>query len=119
MALRFKLDENVPGEAAALLRDAGHDVRTALQQQLGGSPDSRVLRACEDEARVLVTLDQGFGDTRVYPPASHAGIWVLRPAMQGIGSLLDLLRHALTAISGEPVSKRLWIVEPGRVRIRN
>lgn len=118
MALRFKLDENVPGEAAALLQGAGHDVRTALEEKLGGSPDDRLFRECQEEARVLVTLDQGLGDIRAYPPASHAGVWVLRPAVQGIGSLLDLLRHALTATSREPVSKRLWIVEPGQLRIR-
>ena len=74
MALRFKLDENVPGEAAALLQGAGHDVRTALEEKLGGSPDDRLFRACQEEARVLVTLDQGLGDIRAYPPASHAGV---------------------------------------------
>ena len=119
MALRFKLDENIPGEAVALLQDAGHDVHTALEQQLGGSPDDRLFGACQGEARVLVTLDRGFGDIRAYPPARHAGVWVLRPAIQDIGSLLGLLRDALSATSREPVSKRLWIVEPGQLRIRD
>jgi len=64
VALRFKLDENVPGEAAASLREAGHDVRTALEQQLGGRSDEEVLNACRDEARILVTFDLGFGDIR-------------------------------------------------------
>lgn len=119
MALRFKLDENVPGEAATLLQGAGHDARTALEQDLGGAADDRLFRECQEEGRVLVTLDRGFGDIRAYPPASHAGVWVLRPVAHGIGSLLDLLRHALTVTSREPVSKRLWIVEPGQLRIRD
>lgn len=119
MALRFKLDENVPGEAAWLLREGGHDVSTTLDQKLGGSGDDRLLSACQDERRVLITLDQGFGDIRTYPPASHPGIWVLRPAAHDIELLLQLLRQALTATSGEPVSRRLWIVEAGRLRIRD
>lgn len=53
MALRFKLDENIPGEAAALLQGAGHDARTALEQKLGGSRDDRLFRECQEEARVL------------------------------------------------------------------
>jgi len=118
VALRFKLDENVPGEAAGLLRSTGHDVRTALEQQLGGSPDERVFRVCQDEARVLVTLDLGFGDIRAYRPAGHAGIWVLRPAVQSIDSLLGLLGHALSVASGEAVPGRLWVIEPGQIRIR-
>lgn len=119
MALRFKLDENVPGEAAALLQGAGHEVRTALEQQLGGSPDEHVFRVCQDEARVLITLDLGFGDIRAYPPAGHAGVWVLRPAVQSIDSLLRLPGHALSLASREAVPGRLWVIEPGQVRIRD
>jgi predicted nuclease of predicted toxin-antitoxin system len=118
VALRFKLDENIPGEAVALLRDAGHDVSTALEQGLGGAVDERVLGACRDEARVLVTLDLDFGDIRAYPPASHAGVWVLRPNVQSIGMLVELLRGALALAATEPVSSRLWVIEPGQVRIR-
>jgi len=118
VALRFKLDENVPGEAAALLRDAGHDVRTALEQKLGGQPDERILGACRDESRILVTLDLGFADIRAYPPAGHAGVWVLRPMLQQIELTLQLLRQGLGIASGEPVAHRLWVIEPGRVRIK-
>lgn len=118
MALRFKLDENVPGEVAALLRDAGHDASSALEEGLGGLPDERMLQACKEEARVLVTLDMGCGDIRAYPPPSHGGIWVLRPNLQSVQALMQLVSAALGAASGEPLSQRLWIVEPGRVRIR-
>jgi len=118
MALRFKLDENVPGEVAVLLRSLGHDARTALEQQLGGCPDERLLRACTDEARILVTLDLDFGDIRAYPPARHAGVWVLRPNVQSVDALLEMVRPALAVAVAEPVSKRLWVIEPGQVRIR-
>lgn len=118
MALRFKLDENVPGEVAALLREAGQDARSALEQELGGGSDERMLRACREEARVLVTLDLGFGDIRAYPPASHAGVWVLRPNLQSIDALLELVRPALAVATNEQVAQRLWVIEPGRVRIR-
>ena len=118
MALRFKLDENIPGEAVALLREAGHGVATALEQRLGGVADERLLGACRDESRVLVTLDLDFGDVRVYPPASHPGVWVLRPKAQSVGKLVELLRGALALAAVEPVSNRLWVIEAGQVRIR-
>lgn len=119
MALRFKLDENIPAEVIALLRDAAHDVATALDQRLGGAADERVLGTCRDERRVLVTLDLDFGDIRTYPPASHAGVWVLRPNQQSVGMLVALLRGALALAAAEPVSSRLWVIEPGQVRIRD
>lgn len=118
MALRFKLDENIPGEATALLREAGHDVRTILDQGLGGRPDDDVSRACRDEGRVLVTLDLDFGDIRTYPPADYSGIWVLRPATQNVDAMCDLIRRALLLTANEQVSQRLWVIEPSRLRIK-
>lgn len=119
MATRFKLDENLPRDARGLLRDAGHDVHTVLEERLGGGSDSQVLDICRNEARVLVTFDLDFADIRLYPAASHAGIWVLRPVSQSIMNTLNLLRGALALIETETPEKRLWIVEHGRVRIRD
>ena len=48
------------------MRDAGHDVSTALDEDLGGSSDAAVAKACLDEGRVLVTLDLHFADIRTY-----------------------------------------------------
>jgi predicted nuclease of predicted toxin-antitoxin system len=114
----FKPDENLPRDAAALLRNAGHHVHTVLDEHLGGNPDPRVFAASQAEIRILVTFDLDFSDIRVYPPASHSGIWVLRPQTQSIGNTLALLRSALLVLETEPTDGRLWIIEPGRVRIR-
>ena len=117
MVVRFKLDENLPRDAEALLRDAGHDVRTVLDERLGGNSDAKVLDACRTESRVLITFDLDFSDIRLYPPVSHGGVWVLRPHTQSIDNTLVLLKGALVVLEGESVHARLWIVEPGQVRI--
>lgn len=118
MAVRFKLDENLPVDAAGLLRDAGHDTHTVMEEGLAGREDSAILDACRIEGRVLVTFDIDFSDLRLYPPADHKGIWVLRPRSQGIASTLALLKGALRVLETESAEDRLWIVEPGQVRIR-
>ena len=69
MTARFKLDENLPRDAEAFLRKAGH------------------------------------------------GIWILRPHTQSIDDTLSLLKGAAAVLETEPAAGRLWIVEPGRVRI--
>ena len=118
MAGRFKLDENLPRDAEALLREGGHDVQTALDERLGGVSDAEILNACIREARILITFDLDFSDIRLYPPVSHGGIWVIRPPSQSIGNTLDLLRRALPLLATERTQGRLWIVEHDRVRIR-
>jgi predicted nuclease of predicted toxin-antitoxin system len=76
--VRFKLDENMPVEAAELLTRDGHDAVTVLDQKLNGAGDPDVAAACREEGRVLVTLDVDFGDIRSYPPRECPGIVVLR-----------------------------------------
>jgi predicted nuclease of predicted toxin-antitoxin system len=58
--MKFKLDENLPAGAARVLADAGHDVSTALQEQLVGKPDSQIAETCKQEQRALITLDNDF-----------------------------------------------------------
>jgi len=118
MAVRFKLDENLPKDAEALLRNVGHDVETVLDERLGGNPDAKVFNACQTENRVLITFDLDFSDIRLYPPSSHCGIWILRPHTQSVDNTLALLRGALELLQSETVEARLWIVEPEQVRIR-
>jgi predicted nuclease of predicted toxin-antitoxin system len=118
MAARFKVDENLPREAQALLLDAGHDTQTVFDEHLVGNADAKILDVCINEDRVLVTLDLDFSDIRQYPPSGHRGVWVLRPRTQSIENTLSVLGGALALVADEPTANRLWIVEPGRVRIR-
>ena len=118
MAARFKLDENLPRAAHALLVDAGHDAHTVSDERLGGGRDNKVLDACLKENRILITLDLDFADIRLYPPSGHRGIWVLRPGAQSIENTLSVLRGALALLGKEAAANRLWIVEASRVRIR-
>ena len=94
MAARFKLDENIARDVEALLRDAGHDVHSVFDEHLDGGPDTQLLDACRNEKRILITLDLDFADIRLYPPASHAGVWVLRPSMQSIEKCARLVERS-------------------------
>ena len=76
--MRFKLDENLPCELAALFRTARHDAVTVLDQGLGGARDPDLASACVREGRAIVTLDTDFSDIRAYPPGAYSGIVVFR-----------------------------------------
>jgi hypothetical protein len=66
-----------------------------------------------------MTLDLDFADIRRYSPGESPGVIVLRPPLQSITAILGLIQTALAyAESHSPVGQ-LWIVEPGRVRIRD
>ena len=116
--MRAKLDENVPIEAAELLRAAGWGCDTVYDEGLAGADDPIVAARCQAEARVLFALDLDFADIRAYPPDEYVGIVVLRPAEPSRQQALELVSRVLPVLSAEWREHRLWIVEPGRVRVR-
>ncbi len=115
---KFKLDENMPNEATAVLREAGHDAVSIMDQQLGGQADESVATVCRQEGRVVVTLDLDFADIRAYPPADYPGIIVLRLARLDKQRVLSVMRRLIPLVSQEALTGRLWIVGESSVRVR-
>ena len=93
--MRFKVDENLPVEAAVLLRNAGHDAVTVLEQSRGGAVD------------------------KAFQPADYPGLVVLRLRSQSKEAVLAALERLLTRLEPERIIGRLWVVQQDRVRIRS
>jgi predicted nuclease of predicted toxin-antitoxin system len=117
--MRLKLDENLGTRTQRVFADAGHDVQTVRQESLEGSPDERIYAVCCAENRCLVTLDLDFADLLRFPPGDGAGIIVIRvPRNPSLQTLEMLARQTVFAMAEMSLEKHLWIVEVGRVRIR-
>ena len=116
--MKFKIDQNLPIEAADLLTAANHDAMTVYQQSLGGASDQRIVDVCKNEDRILITADLDLSDIRHYPPAQTPGYMVLRLPRQSKQALLDLLVKAIPMLAARSINGQLWIVEPDRLRIR-
>ncbi len=117
--MKFKFDENLGEIGCEILRGDGHDVMTVADQNLTGADDRRIYDVCRGEARALVTLDFDFGHAALFPPENAAGIIILM--CRGRISP-DAIRRRVAEFSKvletDSPKGRLWIVEPGRVRIR-
>jgi predicted nuclease of predicted toxin-antitoxin system len=116
--MKFKLDENLPVEASALLREAGHDALTVLDQNMGGKADEHIIHVCLQEQRALITLDLDFADIKTYPPSNYHGIFVLRVRQQSRSKVLEVITKLIHHLPSESVEKQLWIVEEDKIRVR-
>lgn len=116
--MKFKLDENIGRRGQQMLRAAGYDVATIVDQNLSGAPDSEVIAVCGAEARCLVTLDLDFSNPLRFLPSDYAGLAVLRlPTSPNPQDLLDALATLITALKQEDIHGKLWIVQCDRVRV--
>ncbi len=116
--MKFKIDENLPVEIAETLSRGGHSALTVNDQRIGGTLDQTLISLCVRENRALVTFDLDFSDIRTYPPNKFPGIVVMRTTNQSKPVLMELARQLIPVLASEPLKGHLWIVEPGRIRIR-
>ena len=116
--MRFKIDENLHDDVAALLRSHGHDARTVVDEGLRGRADAEIADVARRERRAVVTLDLDFGNIREYPPEDHRGLVVLRVGDQSRGHIMRVMGQLIAVLDCAPLDGHLWVVSEGGLRIR-
>jgi len=116
--MKFKVDENLPQQVCNVLEEAGHQAVAVHHQHLEGAPDNKIIEICKSEERCLITMDRHFEDLLRYPPGTHYGIIVLRLENLSMSYVLHRIQSILSHVSEFSLSGQLWIVEPGRIRIK-
>ena len=111
---RIYLDQMLRIEVAEALANEGHDVLRAAEVGQERSDDSQILQTAIVEARILITLDEHFGDWVILPLREHPGVIRLKinptTSENAINLLLPFLRH----YSPDEIKNHLIILSPGR-----
>jgi predicted nuclease of predicted toxin-antitoxin system len=76
--MRFKVDESLHAEIAALLRERGYDALTVFDQDLRGHSDREIANLSQSEGRIPVSLDLDFSNILMFSPDKYPGLVVLR-----------------------------------------
>ncbi len=69
--MRLKLDENLGHREAEILRSAGHDVASVVEQNMCSASDTDLINVCSKEERCLITLDLDFGNPLIFKPSQY------------------------------------------------
>src|SRR4051794_25672796 len=97
---KFLADENVPADAVAAARGAGHDMAW-VKEIAPGADDATVLARAVSQQRVLVTSEKDFGEMAFRRgKATTPGIILMRPRLRSpqyvIQFTLTVLAQPLT-----------------------
>ncbi len=87
--MRFKLDENLPRAARAVLAAPGWDVHDVHEEGLAA------------------TLDTDYADVRLVDPVTSPGVLLLRPLDQSIKATVSCLEGAVRLLATESPSGAL------------
>ena len=66
--MKFKLDENIPFSLKKLIEIKGdHQVDSVFHEKKTGVDDHSLLKHCQKEQRILITLDTDFNNPIMHP----------------------------------------------------
>jgi len=114
--LRLYLDQCLRLEVAEALRCEGHDVMRASDVGQARADDFEVLQRAEFDKRILVTLDEHFGNWVVLPLREHFGVIRLKISPTNFPNAVNLLVPFLKKHTQEQFQNNLVILSFKRAR---
>ena len=114
--LRLLLDQMLDVEVARRLASQGHDVVRLAEVGMSRADDDAVLAEGVRQRRILVTLDEHFGDWAILPLSKHPGVLRVKANPAATENVLGLLLPFLDAHSGRGFANRLVIIRGNGIR---
>ena len=94
---KLYLDQMFRVEVAEALSNEGYDVVRASETGYARADDQQILQKAISENRILITLDEHFGDWVILPLSRHPGVIRIKvrptPTENILRILLSLLRE--------------------------
>ena len=114
--LNLYLDQMFRLDVAQGLRNEGHDVMRASEVGQARADDNEILEKAIAENRILVTLDEHFGDWVILPLSKHPGVIRLKINPTTSKNAINLLTPFLRLHSSGQFKNQLVILSPKRAK---
>lgn len=89
--MRLFLDQMIDSSVAGVLQKRGYDVACTAQVGMARADDLEILEYCVKHNRILVTLDEHFGDWTVVKLTEHPGVIRLKVSPTSTRSIQQAL----------------------------
>jgi len=114
--MQLFLDQMIDSRVADDLREKGYDVLCTSEVGMAQADDLKILEYCIQTTRILVTLDDHFGDWTVAKLTEHPGVIRLKVNPTTSSNIRTALIPFLQNNAGRNFSNILAIVKPDGVR---
>ncbi len=110
------LDQMLDADVARTLRQRGYDVVRTSEVGMARADDEEILDRAVREGRIIVTLDEDFGDWAVLPLSKHPGVIRIKVCVATTTQILAVLLPFLGESVHRVFRDRLVIVRKDSVR---
>ena len=114
--MRLLLDQMIDRAVAGILRRDGLDVVCTSEVGLATADDHEILKYCVKNRRILVTLDEHFGDWTAIKLNKHPGVIRLKVDPATTGNIVEYAASFFKRNVGRAFDNLLVIVKPHGVR---
>ncbi len=114
--LKLYLDQMLRLDVAQALRGEGHDVLRASEVGQARADDQQILQKSIDENRILITLDEHFGDWVILPLSRHPGVIRLKVNPTTSSNIIKLIIPFLRIHSSGQFKNHLVILSQKRAK---
>jgi len=120
LSLVVPLDQNVPAKTVEFIRSRRPDWVVCHVNGVGlsGASDHTIFQWAQERHAVVITFDEDFADTRMYPAGSHSGVVRLRVWPTTVERTEEALGRLLDSTNDADLAGSLVIVDDRRIRIR-
>ena len=112
--LKLYLDQMFRLDVARALRDEGYDVVRASEFGQDRADDQEILETAIAEDRILITLDEHFGDWVILPLSRNPGVIRLKVNPTTSRNVIELLLPFLSLHSSDNFKNHLVILSKRR-----
>jgi len=113
---KLYLDQMFRVEVAQRLFDEGYDVLRASETQQDRADDQQILQKAIIENRLLITLDEHFGDWVILPLSNHPGVVRIKVYPTTSERILTLLMPFLRKHTQDQFRDHLVILSEKRAK---
>jgi len=113
---KIYLDQMLATEVAQALREKDYDVLRASQAGQDRADDLQILQTAISEKRVLITLDEHFGDWVVLPLSRHPGVIRIKIHPTTSENIVNILMPFLKQHTQEQFKDYLVILSEKRAK---
>lgn len=118
--LSILLDQNIPFVVTAWLRSKKPSWEIWHVKDLGfeGRPDEFLYRWAQQKKAIVITFDEDFADSRMYPLGMHHGVVRLRIWPTTVENTIESLIRLINTLPQEEWIESLIIIDNKKIRVR-